>query len=386
MIARLVSLLVLIVAASSALAPAALRASDDAGKIAAAVDRAFNPLIKQHDVPGLAVGITAGGKQHLFYYGVASKETGAKVDADTLFEIGSVSKMLTATLAAYAQARGNLSLTDHPGKFVPDLRGSAIDKITLLNLGTYTAGGLPLHFPASVRTDAGMLDFLRRWKPSAAPGVQRSYSNPSAGLLGHLTALAMKGEFTELMERELLPKLGVNQCFIRLEPPQQNYAQGYRNDKPVRMGKAVLGVEAYGFKCTAAGLLRFVEVNMRPDALEPAVRRAVEATQIGYFKVGGMVQGFGWEQYPWPVALKRLVAGNSTDMSMKANAAIAIDPPQAPSAPTLFNKTGSTSGFSAYAAFVPAAGIGLVMLANKALPSAPRVAAALSVLEALAQR
>ena len=43
--------------------------------------------------------------------------------------------------------------------------------------------------------------------------------------------------------------------------------------------------------------------------------------QVGYFKVGGMVQGFGWEQYPYPVALKQLVAGNSTDMSMKPNAA-----------------------------------------------------------------
>lgn len=381
--ARLAASLTLAIA-SSGLLPAALSASDDATKIAAAVDRVFRPLIKQHAVPGLAVGVTLGGKQHFFYYGVASKETGAPVTADTLFEIGSVSKMVTATLAAYAQAQGALSLDDHPGKFMPDLRGSALDTISLVHLGTYTAGGLPLHLPNAIKTDAEMADFLKKWKPAAAPGTRRDYSNPSAGLLGRITARAMDRGFADLIEAELLPKLGVKPCFIRVPQAQmQNYASGYRENKPIRMRQAVFDAEAYGLKCTAAGLLRLVEVNMRPGTLEPPVRRAVAATQVGYFKVGGMVQGFGWEQYPWPVALRQLVSGNSTDMSMKPNAATRIDPPGAPSEPTLFNKTGSTSGFSAYVAFVPAQEIGIVMLANKALPSPPRVTAAHAVLEAL---
>ena len=71
-------------------------------------------------------------------------------------------------------------------------------------------------------------------------------------------------------------------------------------------------------------------------------------------------------------------------MSMKPNAATRIDPPRMPSEPTLFNKTGSTSGFSAYAAFVPDRKIGIVLLANTSLPSPPRVTAAHAVLEALA--
>jgi beta-lactamase class C len=383
-IARLAGTLALAVA-SSGLLPAPLEASDDASKVAAAVERAFRPLMKQHDVPGLAVAVTAGGRQHFFYYGVASKEAGTKVDADTLFEIGSVSKMFTATLAGYAQATGALSLNDHPGKFMPTLRDGGIDKVSLVNLGTYTSGGLPLHLPNEVKTNDQMAAFLRQWKPSAAPGVRREYSNPSAGLLGHLTALAMKGQFADLIEAGLLPKLGIRQCFIRVPQAQmQNYAQGYRDNKPIRMRQAVFDVEAYGLKCNAAGLIGLVEANMRPESLEPGVRRAVEATQTGYFKVGGLVQGFGWEQYPYPVALARLVAGNSTDMSMKPNAATRIDPPRMPSEPTLFNKTGSTSGFSAYAAFVPDRKIGIVMLANTSLPSPPRVTAAHAVLESLA--
>ena len=79
-------------------------AASDNSTIAAAVERAVRPLIKEHNVPGLAVGVTSGGKQHFFYYGVASKDTGVPVSAATLFEIGSVNKMFTAALAGYAAA------------------------------------------------------------------------------------------------------------------------------------------------------------------------------------------------------------------------------------------------------------------------------------------
>ena len=361
-------------------------ASAVAATISAAIERTFRPLIKEHDVPGLAVGVTAGGKQHFFYYGVAARETGVAVNADTLFEIGSISKMVTATLAGYAQAQGKLTLTDHPGKFMPVLRDSALDKANLINLATYTAG-LPLHFPNAIKTPAEMEAFLQKQKNAAAPGAVRLYSNPSAGLVGHLTALAMKGSFSDLIELDLLPKLGIRGCFIRIPQERtQDYAQGYKGNTPRRMGQAVFDAEAYGLKCNAAGLLRFVEANIRPATLEPALRRAVEGTQVGYFRVGEMVQGFGWEQYPWPVPLKRLLAGNSNDMVFKPNAAAKLDPPRAPVEPTLFNKTGGTAGFSAYAAYVPAQQIGIVILANKGIPTPARVTAAHAVLDALSPR
>jgi beta-lactamase class C len=367
--------------------PTALPAADDTDRVAAAVDRAVRPMIKQNDVPGLAVGVASGGKQYFFYYGVASKESGAKVDANTLFEIGSISKMFTATLAAYAQAQGKLSLADHPGQYMPELRGSAIDKATLLNLGTYSSGSLPLHFPNAVKTDADMVAFLQKQKLAAAPGSVRLYSNPSAGLVGRVAARAMNGRFADLMESHLLPKLGVADCFIRIPQAREtDYAQGYKGNTPRRMGKAVFDAEAYGLKCSASGLLRFVEDNIRPDTLDPSLRHAIEATQVGYFRVGEMVQGFGWEQYPWPVPLKRLLAGNSNDMIFKPNAATRLEPPRAASGSTLFNKTGGTAGFSAYAAFVPAQQIGIVMLANKSIPTPARVTAAHAVLDALTQR
>lgn len=383
-IAGLTATLALVLACC--LLPTALVAAGDAATVSAAVDRTFRPLIKEHDVPGLAVGVTAGGKQHFFYFGVAAKETGAPVTADTLFEIGSISKMVTATLAGYAQAQGKLSLATHPGQYMPVLRDTALDKATLVNFATYTAG-LPLHFPNAIKTPGEMEAFLQKQKATAAPGAIRLYSNPSAGLVGHLTALAMKGNFADLIELELLPKLGVKGCFIRIPQARaQDYAQGYKGSTPRRMGQAMFDAEAFGLKCNASGLLRFVEDNIRPDTLEPALRRAVETTHVGYFRVGEMVQGFGWEQYPWPVPLKRLLAGNSNDMIFKPNKAAPLDPPRAPTGPTLFNKTGGTAGFSAYAAFVPAQRIGIVILANKGIPTPARVGAALAVLESLAPR
>ena len=97
-----------------------------------------------------------------------------------------------------------------------------------------------------------------------------------------------------------------------------------------------------------------------------------------------MVQGLGWEQYPYPITLERLLAGNSPTMFMESNAVTQITPPQAPSGPTLFNKTGSTNGFGAYVAFVPEKKIGVVILANRNFPIPARIKAAHAILEQLA--
>jgi beta-lactamase class C len=363
----------------------AARAADAPARIGAAVDRAIRPLLEEHGAPGVAVAVTVDDQRYFFSYGVAAKDTNTPVTEDTLFEIGSVSKTITATLVSYAQALGKLSLDDHPGKYLPQLRDSALDQASLLHLGTYTAGGLPLQFPDSVANNSEMMRYFQQWTPAASPGTQRRYSNPSIGLLGHITALAMEGDFAELVETELFPKLGLSRSYIRVpEAERARYAWGTNKaGKAVRVTPAVLDAEAYGVKASATDLIRFVESNLRPETLEPALRQAVEGTHVGYFKVGDMVQGLGWEQYPYPVTLERLLAGNSTAMSMKPNAATALTPPQLPADPTLFNKTGSTAGFGAYVAFVPAKQIGIVILANKNVPIPARIAAALGILERL---
>lgn len=362
-------------------------AADDTSRIRTLVDAAIRPMMAEHGLPGMAVGVTVDGKAYVFNYGIASREPNIPVDGATLFELGSVSKPLTATLVTYAQGLGKVSLGDHPSKFMPQLKGTPIDRATLLHLGTYTAGGLPLQFPDAVGTDQ-MAGYFQQWQPDAPPGAQRRYSNPSLGLFGHLTALAMKRDFADLMEKELFVQLGLKHTHLRIpQSAMGSYAWGYDEaNKPARVKPDVLSEPNYGVVATAADILRLVEANIAPGKLSEPMRRAVEATQVGYFAVGPMVQGLGWEQYRYPARLQDVVAGNSPAMSQKPNPARKIASPKLPRHAVLFNKTGSTRGFSNYVAFVPQMKIGVVMLANKSYPPEARVKAALAILEQVAPK
>ena len=349
------------------------------------VEDTVRPVMRDNDVPGMAVAITVGGRSYVFNYGVASKEGGRKVTDDTLFEIGSLSKTFTATLAAYAQARGALSLSDSASKYLPALAGTSFDKISLLDLATYTAGGLPLQFPDDVLDHDGMVAYFRNWQPAYAAGTHRLYSNPSIGLFGHLVARGLDEPFVDLMEKQIFPMLGLSRTSIRVPQDRMaDYASGYTKDnRPIRVAPGVFDSQTYGVKTTAADMIRFVEANIDDAGLDETLRRAIAATHAGYYKVGDTIQGLGWEIYAYPADLDRLLAGNSSEMALQPHEVTPFAPPLEPSQNELINKTGSTNGFGAYAAFIPARRIGIVMLANKNYPIPARVTAAYRILTAL---
>jgi len=350
------------------------------------VSDAVRPVMQTQGIAGMAVAVTRDGKPQYFNYGVASKETGKPVTQDTLFEIGSVSKTYTATLIAYAQANGKLALTDKASQVLPALRGSAFDHISLLQLATYSAGGLPLQFPAEADSADKMLGYYQQWKPLYPAGSHRQYSNPSIGLSGYLAAHSMGQPFDEAMQNILLPKLGLKHTWLKVPQDQMAlYAQGYdKADRPVRVGPGALDAEAYGVKTSAADLIGFVQANMKPASLEKPLQQAIALTHTGYYSVGDMTQGLGWEMYRYPVTLDRLLAGNSTAMAMQAHEVQWLNPPQAQAGNVLFNKTGSTGGFGAYVAYVPSKDMGVVILANKNYPNAERVKLAHQILGAMA--
>lgn len=357
----------------------------DEGQLARVVDETIRPLMKENGVPGMAVAVTARGKRYIFNYGLASKASGQKVTDETLFEIGSISKTFTATLASYAEARGDLVLSDPAGKYLPALAGTSFDEISLLDLGTYAAGGLPLQFPDSVADQKSMIDYYRGWRPTYAAGTYRRYSNPSIGLFGYLAAKSMGEPFADLMEKRIFPALGLTSTFIAVPQDRlDDYAYGYsKAGKPIRVTRGVLDSEAYGVKTTAADLIRVVEANMDGTSLDETIRRAIAATHTGYFKVGAMTQGLGWEIYSYPTKLDDLLAGNSSQMALEPHKVTRLVPPAAPRENVWINKTGSTNGFGAYAAFVPAERIGIVMLANRNYPIPARVKAAYRILSTL---
>ena len=128
---------------------------------------------------------------------------------------GSTRHFRPATLAALAEASGRLQLGDSAGQHWPALRGSPLQQASLLDLGTYTAGGLPLQFPDRVNDSASLLAYYRQWQPEYAAGSHRRYSNPSIGLLGLLAARSLGQPFPRLMEGRLFPALGMAHSYIQ---------------------------------------------------------------------------------------------------------------------------------------------------------------------------
>jgi beta-lactamase class C len=349
------------------------------------VDRAVQPVMLNYSIAGMAVGLTVTGKQYIYNYGVASRATRKPVTNDTLFELGSISKTFTATLAAYAQRTGALSLADKAGKYLPSLQGSKFGEVTLLNLGTHTSGGFPLQLPESIRTEDDLMKYLEAWQPRYTPGTYRTYANPSVGMLGLITAKSMGADFTQLMEQKVFSPLGINNTYIDVPKNKMgDYAVGYTEEgDATRASVDVLSPETYGVKTTATDMLRFIEANMSSGMLDEILQGAINDTHTAYFTAGVMTQDLIWEQYPYPLELKTLVDGNSPGMIFKAVPATQLTPPEQPREDVWLNKTGSTNGFGAYAAFIPAKHLGIVILANKSYPIDQRVTIAYQILTQL---
>ncbi|KVK82887.1 class C beta-lactamase [Burkholderia ubonensis] len=361
-------------------------ANDRQDTVKSVSDSVVLPIMAKYGIPGMAVGIVADGQTYVFNYGVASRQSRRPVTRDTLFEIGSVSKTFTATLASWAQVTGHLSMSDKAGKYLPNLQGSPFGNVTLVELGTHTPGGVPLQVPGNIRNEDQLMRYLKDWRPTYSPGTYRTYSNVSIGTLGLITATSMgQQDFAVPLSRHLLSPLGMKSSYVDVPRSRMaDYAQGYTKDgAPTRMTTDVLSSKTYGIKTTAADLLRFVQANMGEVKLDKPLQQAITDTHTGYFNAGPMTQDLIWEQYPYPVALKTLTEGNSLSMALNAMPVNEIKPPRAPQQQVWINKTGSTDGFGAYVAFVPARHMGIVILANRHYPNEERVTAAHRILTSL---
>ncbi len=349
------------------------------------VDVSIVPLMKKFHIAGMPVGISAKGKRYVFNYGVVSLATKKPVNDKSLFEIGSVSKTMTGTLASYAQVTGKLSFLDKTSKYLPKLRGTKFGDLSLLNLATHTSGGLPLQLPQSVTNNDQLMEYLKLWKPKSEPGTVRNYANPGIGMLGFITAKCMNQKFEDLMQTILFGALGMSNSYIKIPTAEvPNYVQGYTDtDVPVRMTSGVLSSEAYGVKTTATDMIRFIDANMNTAATDDKLQRAILETHTGYFKTRAMTQDVIWEQYTIPVQQNVLLDGNSKSMIYDSTAVTQITPPEKPRSDVWINKTGSTAGFGTYVAFVPRDQMGIVLLANKAYPIPQRLSTAREILKRL---
>ena len=175
----------------------------------------------------LAAGLVDATRRRLIF-------SSNSCQADTVFEIGSVSKVFTAFLLADAVARNEMALDDPidkclpPSVAVPSRDGH---KISLLHLVQHTSGlpRLPTNLsprdPANPYRDYSLSQlyaFLSGCKLSRAPGEQYEYSNLGAGLLGHILARRENSSYEDLVVKRICQPLGMAQTRVILTPSMRS--------------------------------------------------------------------------------------------------------------------------------------------------------------------
>lgn len=227
--------------------PEELRLTVDSSseEILAELDRFADAYLATPTNAGLAIGVTRGrGRERIFTArGVAEKQGdgGAPVTADTLFEIGSISKTFSALLAAEAEAREKVSLEDSladllpPEVSVPLLEGSPV---TLLDLATHYSGFPRL--PGNLATwrqfsgnpyrgydESDLWEAVSLLEQKGLGARQYRYSNLGFSVLAHATARAEQRDLAEL-HVDLFSRLGLtNSHFSGPEDADAMIAAGY---------------------------------------------------------------------------------------------------------------------------------------------------------------
>ena len=178
---------------------------------------------------GIVVGVLeADGTRRVVGHGSFDTEDKRAVDGDTLFEIGSATKVFTALLLADAVARGEVALTDPVAKFLPSEvkvpeRGGK--KITLQDLAMHVSAlpRLPSNLspkdatnPYADYTEKQLYDFLSGYELTRDIGAQYEYSNLAAGLLGHVLARRAGTSYEALVRRRITGPLGMKSTAITL--------------------------------------------------------------------------------------------------------------------------------------------------------------------------
>lgn len=293
-----------------ALVLAAFGRGDD---LKAVVDRLAEPLTKDKPTVGFTVGVWTDGKAQAFGYGKVTTPAGVVVpDADTLYEIGSITKAFTGVLLADAIARKEVALDDPANKFLPaDLRlpGDGDRAITLLHLTTHQSG-LPVQppfigvlaknsaNPYADFTRSKLAALLPKLKPARAPGERYEYSNLGAGMLGHaLVAAAKADHFDALVRERVCRPLALKDTGESLTGAQRSrLARGHDEAlKPTDPWDFATLEACGGLRSTANDLLAFAAANLGESkspllaALQASHEKRAEVTN-------GVDIGLGWHR------------------------------------------------------------------------------------------
>jgi D-alanyl-D-alanine-carboxypeptidase/D-alanyl-D-alanine-endopeptidase len=250
--------------------------------------------------------IEPDGSTSMAAYGSPGPEA-RPLDADSVFEIGSITKVFTATLLADMADRGEVALDDPVAKFFPATvripeRGGR--KITLLDLTTQSSG-LP-RMPDNLRpkdflnpyadyTADQMFDFLGRYELTRDIGAQYEYSNLGVGLLGQALSRRAGKSYEALVKERILDPLKMDQSGVTLTPwMREHLAKGHNGQGDVTSNWDIPTLAGAGaLRSTMNDMLRFAHANLDPAG--GRLQRVMQQTHEMRKSVGpAMSIGMNW--------------------------------------------------------------------------------------------
>ncbi len=172
-------------------------------------------LIEKYDVPAAAVAVLAGGEVVDAAAGVLNRSTGVEATPDSVFQIGSITKLWTSTLVMQLVDEGKVDLDAPIRTYLPDfqiLDESAAAQITTRQLLSHTAG-----FEGDIFTDTGpgddavekYLGVLHEVPQLFAPGELFSYNNAGFCVLGRLVEVLREKPYDECLREHLINPLAL---------------------------------------------------------------------------------------------------------------------------------------------------------------------------------
>ena len=253
------------------------------------------------EVPGAVLGIWHDGETTVTPYGVLNAATGVETTADSLFQIGSVTKTWTATMIVQLAAEDRLDLDDAVVKLLPE---APIDpRITVRHLLTHTSG-----IDGDVFTDTGRGDdCVERYVALLGdvdllfePGTAYSYCNAGYVVLGRIIEVLDGRTWDESLKARLIEPLGLTQTVtLPEEAILHRAARGHvaSDGAPVKTWQLPRSIGAAGLITASAGdVLQFALMHLTDDRYA-----AMQEPQVPFAGgVGGFTNlGLAWRIYDW---------------------------------------------------------------------------------------
>jgi CubicO group peptidase (beta-lactamase class C family) len=255
--------------------------------------------MKRRCIPGLALVVIKNGEVvKMNGYGLASRENGVPVTPDSVFEIASVIKPITATAVMLLVEQGKIKLDDPIVQYLPDSPTQWND-ITVRHLLTHTAGLRKEYFQRSNYSRAGVFSALSREPLRFKPGSEHHYSNAGYFLLGMIIEKVSGRRYMDFLAEKFFKPLGMMSTSVSdYSAIVKNRVVQYTllNGMPVLMGGYVPDdlPSSYGVSSTVRDMAKW-DIALAAGKLVKEPSLAVMWTPMKLNNGSAYPYGFGWE-------------------------------------------------------------------------------------------